>query len=178
MKTLLVLRHAHASRDASAPTDFDRPLDSRGRKEALDIGGMMRARVPIFDAIVASPAVRVVETISGVIEGAGGTFEPVHDRRLYNASPETLLEVIREADDKVERLLIVGHNPGLQQLLLHLAEEDRDGLRGEVAGSYPTAALAELRLAVEHWREVGPRSGRIVSLVRPRDDDPTLAGQD
>jgi phosphohistidine phosphatase len=177
MKTLLVLRHAKASQDASFAVDFDRPLKLRGRRQSLDLGRMVRARDLTFDAIVASPAIRVVETITGVMEGAGVRFEPVYDRRLYNASPETLLEVVREAGDKVERLLIVGHNPGLQHLLLHLAEEDRDGLRGEVASSFPTAALAELRLSVEHWRDVGPRSGRMVSLVRPRDPDSALAGQ-
>jgi phosphohistidine phosphatase len=178
MKTLLVLRHAKASQDSPSDADFDRPLNRRGRTQALAIGRTIRERDLTFDAIVASPAVRVVETITGVMEGAGVRFEPVYDPRLYNASPEALVEVVREAGDKVERLLIVGHNPGLQHLLLHLAEEDRDGLRGEVASSYPTAALAELRLSVEHWRDVGPRSGRIVSLVRPRDLDSALAGQD
>lgn len=169
MKALFVLRHAAASGPASAPTDFDRPLNPRGRMQALDIGAKMRERDLDFDAIVASPALRVVETLSGVNEGARSTVQPMYDARAYNASPETMTEIIREADDRFERLLIVGHNPGLQQLLLHLAGDDRDGLREDVASSYPTATLAELCLAVDHWRDVGPRSGRIVSLVRPRD---------
>lgn len=169
MKKLFVLRHAAASGPASAPTDFDRPLRPRGRMQALDISAKMRERHLDFDAIVASPALRVLETISGVIEGARSTVEPMYDPRAYNASPEALIDIIREADDKFERLLIVGHNPGLQQLLLHLAGDDRDGLRADVASSYPTATLAELCLAVDHWRDVGPRSGSIVSLVRPRD---------
>ncbi len=170
MKTLFVLRHAKASGPASAPTDFERPLNPRGENQALDIGGMLRARHVDVDAIVASPALRAVETISGVLEGAGSRVEPRYDPRAYNASPERLLEIVREADDKVERLLLVGHNPGLQHLLLHLAEDDRAGLRDDIASSYPTATLAELGLAVDRWREVGPRSGRILSLVRPRDD--------
>jgi phosphohistidine phosphatase len=169
MKTLLVLRHAKASQDASFAVDFDRPLKPRGQRQSLTLGRMMRERNLAVDAIVASPAVRVVETITGVMEGAGVSFEPVYDRRLYNASPESLLKVIHEADDKVQRLLIVGHNPGLQHLLLHLAEDDRDGLRGNVAFRYPTATLAEVHFAVDRWREVGPHSGRIVSLVRPED---------
>jgi phosphohistidine phosphatase len=171
MKRLFVLRHAKASGPASAPTDFDRPLNPRGHRQAVDIGGIMRARHFDVDAIVASPALRVVETINGVLEGARLAVEPTYDARAYNASPETLIEILREADDIVERLLIVGHNPGLQQLLLHIAEEDGGGLRGDVALKYPTATLAEMHLAVDHWREVGPNSGRIVSLVRPRDDE-------
>ena len=177
MKTLFVLRHAKASRDAPSGADFDRPLNKRGRKAAVAVGRELRARDVAVDAIVASPAVRVTETVSGVMEGSGHTLAPVWDRRIYDASPEILLEVVREAGDKVERLLIVGHNPGLQHLLLHLAEGDRDGLRDEVAASFPTAALAELRLSVEHWREVGPRCGQIVSFFRPRDLESTLAGQ-
>jgi phosphohistidine phosphatase len=169
MKTLLVLRHAKASQDASFAVDFDRPLKPRGHRQSMDLGRMMRDRHLTFDAIVASPAVRVVETVTGLVEGLGRTTEPVYDRRLYSASPEMLLEVIREADDRAESLLVVGHNPGLQQLLLHLAEDDRDGLRGDVASNFPTATLAEFRFAVEHWRDVGPRSGRIVSLIRPED---------
>jgi phosphohistidine phosphatase len=171
MKRLFVLRHAKARGPASAPTDFGRPLNPRGHRQAVDIGGIMRARHFDVDAIVASPALRVVETMNGVIEGARLGIEPTYDPRAYNASPDTLFEILREADDILERLLIVGHNPGLQQLLLNIAEDDRDGLRGDVAFGFPTATLAELGLTVDHWREVGPRTGRIVSLVRPRDDE-------
>jgi phosphohistidine phosphatase len=169
MKRLFVLRHAKASGPASAPTDFDRPLNPRGHRQAVDIGGIMRARHFDVDAIFASPALRVVETINGVIDGARLAVEPTYDPRAYNASPEALFDILREADDTVERLLIVGHNPGLQQLLLHIAEDDPDGLRGDIAFGFPTATLAELSLTVDHWREIGSGSGRIVSLVRPRD---------
>jgi len=169
MKTLLVLRHAKASQDASFAVDFDRPLKPRGRNQAVALGRMLQERNLAVDAIVASPAVRVVETISGVLEGAGLRIEPAYDRRLYSAAPKTLIEVIHETGDKVERLLIVGHNPGLQQLLLDLAEVDREGLRGEIAFAYPTATLAELRLSVDRWQDVAGGGGRIVSLFRPED---------
>jgi phosphohistidine phosphatase len=169
MKTLLVLRHAKASQESPSNLDFDRPLKPRGRAQALALGGLVRDRQLAFDAIVASLAARVVETVAGIVAGAGLDFEPAYDGRLYNASPETLLEVIREAGDTVERLLIVGHNPGLQHLLLHIAEDDGDGLRDEITSGFPTAALAELELSVEDWRDVGRRCGRIVRLVRPED---------
>lgn len=169
MKTLLVLRHAKASQDSPSDMDFDRPLNARGRRQALALGQMMREQRIAVDAIVASPALRVVETMSGVVEGGELGFGPVYDRRLYNASPETLIAVIHEFGDKVERLLIAGHNPGLQYLVLHLTQMDGDGLRGDVASGYPTATLAELRLSVEHWHDVGRQCGWIVSLVRPED---------
>jgi phosphohistidine phosphatase len=169
MKTLFVLRHAAASGPGSAPTDFDRPLNPRGQIQALDIGAQMLERGFGFEAIMASPARRVAETISGVLEGARSIVEPIYDPRAYNGSPETWTDIIRDAGDEVDRLLIVGHNPGLQLLLLNLAADDRGGLREEVAEGYSTATLAELSLAVDRWRDVGPRSGTIVSLVRSRE---------
>jgi phosphohistidine phosphatase len=169
MKVLLVLRHAKASRSAPSGDDFDRRLELRGREEASAVGRLLRARGIAFDAIVASPAVRVVETVSAVIEAAGTAVEPAYDRRIYNAEPETLLEIIRDTDDSIQRMLLVGHNPGLQQLLLGLSDDDLTGLRATIAAGFPTAALAELHLAIEHWRDAGRGTGRVASLVRPDD---------
>jgi phosphohistidine phosphatase len=171
MKTLLVLRHAAAQSDGSAPTDFDRRLEPSGLQDAVAVGAMMAADHCGFDAIIASPAVRAVETIAGIGQGARRAVEPIYDPRAYNASPWTWLEIIREADDRFGRILLVGHNPGLQQLLLHLAEADGDGRDEDVARSFPAAALAELCLDIDHWRDIGPRSGRIVRFVRPGDRD-------
>ena len=128
----------------------------------------MREQGLAFDAIVASPAVRVGETLSGLIEGAGPVASPIYDRRIYNASTVRLIEVVRETNDKVDRLLIAGHNPGLQRLILQLADHDSDGLRESVAFDYPTATLAELQLSVEHWRDVDRQTGQIVSADPPR----------
>lgn len=176
MKTLLVLRHAAAKADDSAPTDFARPLKRRGQQQALRIGAMVRANGLEFDAILASPAIRVVQTISGISEGAGRDLSPLYDPRIYNASLEALVEIVREADDRFRRIMLVGHNPGLQMLLLHLATGDGDGFYDEVASGFPTAALAELCLAVDRWRDVVAGIGRIVSLARGADPDqpPTL----
>ncbi|MEO8176305.1 MAG: histidine phosphatase family protein [Sphingomicrobium sp.] len=168
MKTLFVLRHAKASGPMSAATDFDRPLDPRGRAQAADLGRTIRARGLEFGAIVASPAQRVVETIAGLGDVRRATA-PRFDPRAYSASLETLLAIIRDIDDGVDRLLLVGHNPGLHLLLFELAQDDPDGFLGQVASGFPTATLAELGLAVDQWREVEPRCGRIVSLVRGQD---------
>ena len=171
MKKLFVLRHAHARGPASAPTDFDRGLDSRGREQAAGIARTIRDRGFDFDAIIASPALRVVETIAGFSAGAKNSVPTIYDQRVYNARPEALLDIIRDAEDTVRSLLMVGHNPGLQELLMNLAQDDPDGLRVEVASGYPTAALAELELAIDYWRDIGPGTGRILSLIRPGDAD-------
>ena len=171
MKTLFVLRHAKSSRDSDTGKDFDRPLNDRGRNAAVVVGREMRARKWLPDLVVASPAARVVETLTGAEEGFGGALAPAYDQRIYDASPATLLEVVRAADDKADRLLLVGHNPGLQMLLLLISEDDDRGLRAEIAGKFPTGALAEIRLPIDHWRDTGEKAGRIQSLVRPRDSD-------
>ena len=174
MKILTLLRHAKSGWNDPVARDFDRPLNRRGRKAAQTIGREMRSLGLSFDRVVASPAVRVVETLADVGEGFGGRIDPDFDDRLYLASVATLLDVIHETENEAERLLIVGHNPGLEMLAMYLAGEDQKGLRGEVAVKYPTATLAEIVLPIDDWSEVGEGMGRIERFVRPRDLDPEL----
>ena len=174
MKTLTLLRHAKSGWDDPVKRDFDRPLNKRGRKAALTVGREMRARGLAFDRVIASPAVRVIETLADVAEGYGGPIEPIYDNRIYLAPVSTLLELIHEADDGAERLLIVGHNPGLELLAMTLTRDDGAGLRGEIAIKYPTATLAEIALPVDHWREVAEGIGEVIRFIRPRDLDPEL----
>ena len=168
MKKLLVLRHARAERDSESGRDFDRPLAERGRKDAAEIGRALRDRGLDPDAVLASPAKRVVETLAALAEGYG-PLEADYDERIYDASAGTLLDVVRQADDSVQALLLVGHNPGVQQLLLDLADRDERGLRGRVEEEYPTAALAVVELPSASWSELRRGGGEIVELIRPRD---------
>jgi phosphohistidine phosphatase len=172
MKTLTLLRHAKSSWDDPVKRDFDRPLNPRGRRAARTVGREMRSLGLAFDRIVASPARRVVETIEEVALSFG-PLEPDYDERVYLAPVATLVELVRETPDGVERLLLMGHNPGLEELALLLA--GRDGpLRAEVEVKYPTGTLAEITLPVTHWRDVREGQGRIVRFVRPRDLDREL----
>ncbi|MGZ8998877.1 MAG: SixA phosphatase family protein, partial [Allosphingosinicella sp.] len=154
--------------------DFDRPLNRRGRKAAVTIGREMKAERLSFDRIVASPAVRVVETLADVAHGYGPQMRVEYDERLYLASLDTLLDVIRETEGELEKLLIVGHNRGLELLVLHLTTDDEAGLRREVAIKYPTATFAQIHLPVESWIEVKQGIGSLEKFVRPRDLDPEL----
>ena len=172
MKVLTLLRHAKSDWDDPVQRDFDRPLNPRGRRAARTVGAEMKALGLAFDRVVASPAVRVAETLAEV-EAAYGGLEPEFDHRLYLASPDTLLDVARETIDDVDSLLLVAHNPGLEQLALALAEPDR--LTGEVALKYPTATLAELRFAdADSWTDIAPGTGTLARFLRPRDLDPSL----
>lgn len=171
MKTLTLLRHAKSSWDNPDLDDFDRPLNERGRHAARAVGQAMRERGIAFDRVVASPAVRVVETLEDVFAGYGDRIRPHFDHRIYLASTRAMLEVVQEADDSADRLLLVGHNPGIGALAELLTCEDGNGLRQEMAEKYPTGAVAEIELDVSHWRDVGAGRGRLARFLRPRDLD-------
>ncbi len=173
MKRLTLLRHAKSAADADVRRDFDRPLSGRGRKGARTIGREMRTLRLGFDRVLASPAVRVVETIAELDAVYGAPLAPAYDENLYLAPVSTLLDLIRATDDTTESLLIVGHNPGLENLALLLAPRACP-LRGEIAVKYPTGTLAEIALPVERWSDAREGIGEIVRFIRPRDLDPDL----
>jgi len=174
MKRLTLLRHAKSGDDGTVARDFDRPLNAKGRRAARAIGRHMRDQALHFDAVLASPATRVAETLLEVETGYGSTINPQWERRIYLATPDELLEVVHAAPDSVDSLLVVGHNPGLEQLVLMLVPHGADGARGEVAIKYPTASLVELAFSVDHWAQIEEGRGVLVRFVRPRDLDPEL----
>ena len=173
MKTLTLLRHAKSDWNDPAQRDFDRGLNARGKRAAALIGGYLRSGNAMFDHVVASPAVRVVETLEQVEIGYGRTLAPLWDRRIYLASAVTLLDVVQEAPAEAAHVLLVGHNPGLEDLALWLVPESDDPPRVALEVKYPTATIAEISFAGE-WATLAGGSGRLTRFVRPRDLDPTL----
>lgn len=171
MRSLTLLRHAKSTWDDPVARDFDRPLNPRGRRAARAVGQAMKAEGLGFDLVLASPAVRVIETLDEVA-AAFGPIDPYYEPRLYLASIDTLLEIARAADDEAERLLLVGHNPGFEMLALALTRGN--ALRSEVEVKYPTGTLAEIELPIESWRELAEGSGTLVRFIRPRDLDSSL----
>ena len=171
MKTLTILRHAKSSWDDSNLGDFDRPLNDRGRKAARRIGEEMKRREMRFDHVLASPAQRVRETLDGVADGYGERFRTQFEERIYMADVSTLLEVIRSIRDNFKKPLLVGHNPGLEQLLARLTSDDERGLRRKIHGKLPTGALAVVELLADSWSDVQEGGGKIVELILPRELD-------
>ena len=174
MKRLTLLRHAKSGDDGTVARDFDRPLNAKGRRAARAIGRHMRDQALRFDVVLASPATRVAETLQEVEAVYGLGLSPVWEKRLYLATPDELLDAVHEAPAGAESLLLVGHNPGLEQLVLRLVPHRVDGARSEVEAKYPTASLAEMIFPVERWEDVGDGGGDLVRFVRPRDLDPEL----
>ena len=171
MKHLTVLRHAKSSWDDPALDDFNRPLHARGWKAARRMGRELKQRGMRFDLVLASTAARVRETVDGVQEKydfeAPTRFEP----KIYMASVEELMELVRALPDEAGSVLLIGHNPGLERLVMELAHGDEAGLRDQVAAKFPTAALAAIELSIKHWAQSAAGCGRIVELILPRSLD-------
>lgn len=175
MKTLLLLRHAKSGDDGLVARDFDRRLNAKGRRAAAAIGRYAEAERLRFDAVIASPAIRVRETLEEVAHAMAALPMPRFDKRLYLADAEDLLDVIRDAPAAAARLLIAGHNPGLERLVLRLVPPEAGDLaRNEVEEKYPTASLAEIELAIDGWSAADDGTGRLLRFTRPRDLDPSL----
>ena len=172
MKRLTVLRHAKSSWGEPDLDDFDRPLNERGWKAARRMGEELKQRNLRFDIAFASPAVRVRQTFDGLTDGYGGFgFAIRFDQKLYLADAAALLDLVRTLPDDLGQVLIVGHNPGLQRLILELAADDHRGLRARVADKFPTAALASIQLPAERWKDVASGSGNMVELIYAKDLD-------
>jgi len=170
MKILTVLRHAKSSWDDSRLDDFDRPLNDRGWKAAHRMGGEFRQRGLRFDLVLASPAARVRETIDGLREKFELDVEIRFEPEVYAASEERLLQVVRAISEDAQRVLLVGHNPGLEQLVAGLTRDD-DPTRDRVSEKFPTAACAQIELPADRWTDVEPGTGKIVALILPKELD-------
>jgi len=173
MKTLLVLRHAKSGWDDPVARDFDRPLNPKGQRAAVAMGRYLREQGLRFDHSIASPAVRVRETLAEVSHGLGAAIEPAWDQKLYLASLGTLLDAIEDLPDSAGTVLLSGHNPGLEELVLDRVRTPGP-LRDAAEEKFPTATLAELRFNIAHWREASRADAELVRFVRPRDLDPSL----
>jgi phosphohistidine phosphatase len=158
--TLLILRHAKAE-TGEGLRDEERPLCPRGRRAATRVGELLMDRLP--DRILSSSSLRTRETVEH-LKRAAAYYGPIEFlEALYLASPATSLRLVREHGADARRLLLVGHNPGLEELV-------RD-LTGERI-TLPTAALAECALEVEAWSEVTLETrAELVGLAYPRDDE-------
>lgn len=171
MKILGLFRHAKSEWDDSDKRDFDRGINERGRRGARLMGRHIREREGRWDVLLASPAERVRVTLDEARPGPQAEW----DKRLYLASSDTILDILRERGGEAASILVAGHNPGLGDLILDLvAPQAENGLFDEAKIKFPTAAHAVLELEIERWADISPGRGRLVHFVRPRDLDPTL----
>jgi phosphohistidine phosphatase len=169
MKRLLLLRHAKSSWDDPALADFDRPLAPRGRKAAERIGRELAARNWLPQPALVSPAARTRETWELVAAALPGSVSADFPDTLYDAAAEDVLSEIQRTPKAVKTLLILGHNPGLEDLARRLvgANSEKKALQ-RLYEKFPTAALARFDFDGK-WAELGFGGARLTHCLRPKD---------
>jgi len=155
MKTLLILRHAKATRDAPQG-DFARPLTARGRRDAAAVAATLASSGPPIDEIITSPARRAAETAEAVASAIGADA-PVPSAALYEADVTDLVRLVQSLPDEVTRAMIVGHNPLLEDLANTLLPT------GSQLDHLATAGLAHLDFYVARWSDVRAGSGHLTA---------------
>ncbi len=172
MRRLMLLRHAKTENDAPSGRDRDRRLDSRGRNDAAEIGGWIAAHPPFPDSVLVSPAVRAHQTWDMAWAAMKDAVHPPQVEllpELYGADPSHLLQIIRDAcGTDPQRLMIIGHNPGLHELSLGLAGSGDAAGRKALVDNLPTSGLAIIDFAVDDWSDVSFRRGKLVLFVSPK----------
>jgi phosphohistidine phosphatase len=162
MKTLLILRHAKAERDES-PSDHERELTKKGKKAARRMGELIKRENLLPDLILSSAAERARRTAEETAGGAAFAGETKLLEELYLAEPHAYLDSLRRLGGDAQRVLVVGHNPGIEALIFRLTGS---------AEHMPTAALAVCTLPIESWSELGPETtGQLRNVWRPKEVD-------
>ncbi|HEY6806384.1 MAG TPA: histidine phosphatase family protein [Pyrinomonadaceae bacterium] len=160
MRHLYLLRHAKSSWKDESLADFDRPLAGRGRRACDVIGEFITTNEIEFDLAVSSTAVRARDTIDLIRQRARLKFEVRYDERIYEAGEARLLEVISQTENDKKSVMLVGHNPGLEQLLQSLTGTEE---------TFPTAALAKINLKISKWSESLTGKATLEWVVRPKE---------
>ncbi|KGM32356.1 SixA phosphatase family protein [Inquilinus limosus] len=167
MKTLILLRHAKSDWEDPELADHDRPLAARGRDAAPRMSAWLKAHGPMPDLVLCSTATRARQTLALVLEALGAEPETRFDRGLYLAGGAGVLARLRQAPDAAATVMVVGHNPDLEQLSRRLATTGDRAALDRLAEKYPTAGLAVIELPVERWAEAGPGS-RLIAFETPK----------
>jgi phosphohistidine phosphatase len=161
MRSVLLLRHAKSSWKHPDLSDHDRPLNKRGKGDAQYMGRLLKKEHLVPDVIISSTAIRARATAEAVAKASGFKGDISFDRSLYAAGPEAYLGVMHDLSDEYIRVLIIGHNPGLEELV--------EMLTGEIH-LMPTCSLAHVKLRVGKWSEIDNKiKGEVSEIWRPRD---------
>jgi phosphohistidine phosphatase len=160
MKRILLLRHAKALPVARGLIDFERGLTEQGSDDAKLVGEYLQSRQVQIDLVISSPANRAKQTAGLVVWSAGLNVDVIYDRRIYEADPQMLLDIISEVDIHRNSVLLVGHNPSMEDFLRGLTGQDE---------RMSTASLAQIQCDVDVWADLAPGKCVLKSLISARD---------
>ncbi|MCA1442045.1 histidine phosphatase family protein [Ensifer sp. IC4062] len=166
-RRLMLLRHGKSAWPEGV-ADHRRPLAGRGRKAAPAIGAFMARQELIPDLALVSTARRAHETWELVAAALPRKVDARDAVGIYEVAAKAMIDVIRKVDPSVEKLMLVGHNPGMVELALLLAGGGDEVALARLREKFPTAGLAVMDFAIEQWSEIAPGTGRLVQFVTPR----------
>jgi phosphohistidine phosphatase len=171
MKRLLIMRHAKSSWDEPDRPDHDRPLNDRGRRTAPRMGAWLAEQGLVPDLALVSSATRAQQTwelVAGALPCQGpARTEP----GIYEAEPETLVEILHGTPDEAATVIMVGHEPGVSEFARLMASDPVPAALARAFGHFPTAAVAAIEFDTGSWRSVNPGRGRFTVFVTPKDLD-------
>jgi phosphohistidine phosphatase len=163
MKTLYIVRHAKSSWDNSELSDFERPLNERGKRDAPDMGKRLNERGLKPDCVISSPAKRAFSTAKRICKVLGFEKEKIRtDRRLYHADDEMMLSVLREVKSNLDSVMIFGHNPGLTDFVNSLVSEELD------IDNVPTCGVVAFSFETDTWSSINWGTGNLVFFDYPK----------
>ncbi|MBT3358779.1 MAG: histidine phosphatase family protein [Rhodospirillales bacterium] len=169
MKTIYLLRHAKSSWKDPTLADFDRPLNKRGKRAAKNMAVYLGGHNPRPELVLCSAAKRTVSTLEKVQAQFDGDLPAVIDDALYHADASVWVRRLRALDDAVGAVMIVGHNPGMEELAHFLAGSGDEEAYSRMAVKFPTAALAVLQTDIAHWRDIERDGAQLIAFVSPHD---------
>ena len=163
MRILTLVRHAKSSRDYPELSDFERPLNGRGRKEAPIVAARLRKAGIKPDLLLSSPALRAITTAHLFAEELNRHLDEIQlNPHIYEASAWTLLHIVRSLPPEASEVMLFGHNPGLSHFARELADCPFDEM--------PTAAAVRIELSVKAWSLLAPKTGKVLRYDTPKDE--------
>jgi phosphohistidine phosphatase len=172
MRRLMLLRHAKADRAEPGESDYARPLTLRGEETAARVGVYLARHGLVPDRVLCSPSRRTKETWAAAAKELGSAPPVAYEGKLYDATSDTILALIRETETPVHSLLVIGHNPGLQEFAVALIASGDVEVREHLHEKLPTSGLVVIDLAIDAWTGLHRKSGRLDRLLVPRALDP------
>ena len=168
MLRLLLFRHAKSSWSEPDLPDRERPLAPRGRRTAPQMGAMLAEQGLLPDLVLCSPARRARETLDLAMPSWSPRPAVRFIPTLHGASADNYLEVVRDEGGGARRLMLVGHNPAMQEMALLLIAGGDSGLLKRLTAKFPTAAVAVIDLDAKAWSDVAPGTGQLLEFLVPR----------
>ncbi len=159
MKKLYLIRHAKSDWSNQTLEDFDRPLNKRGEKNAPFMAELLNSKNIKPDLILSSPAYRAKKTATILANRILSNSNIIFDEHLYEASLQTMLEILNYLDDTVDSVFLVGHNPSLNVLAFYLVEFNKN---------IPTCGVLEIEFNCKTWREISKKNAKLISFEYPK----------